>query len=131
MKRILVVVAVLAFALVAACTQLGLAPAQTFTEKLAYTEAGAQGSIKALAGLTCRKYTVAGTCAEAGRPLHPARSDGYLDTLSKVRKAVRAAATMPAAGGLCLEQPSTPAACLALASVMLTEVQKILTDLQK
>jgi hypothetical protein len=129
MKRIYAIVAVLAFALVAACA--GFAPAQTFTEKLAYADAGATGSIKVLMGLTCRKYTTAGICTEAGRPLHPARSDGYLDSLSKVRKAVRAAATMPATGGMCLDQPSTPTACLALASVMLTEVQKILEDLQK
>lgn len=128
MKRI---ISVVLLALVVGCTQLGLVPPQTFTEKLAYTEAGAQGSTKVLMGLTCRKYTPTGVCTEAGRPLHPARSDGYLDTLSKVRQAVRAAATMPASGGACLGQPSTPAACLTLASVMLNEVQKILTDLQK
>lgn len=129
MKRILAVV--FAFAALSACAQFGLAPAQSFTDKLTYADAGAQGSILALAGLTCRKYTVAGVCTEAGRPLHPARSTGYLDSLSKVRQAVRAAATMPATGGMCLGEPSTPTACLALANVMLLEVQKILSDLKK
>lgn len=120
----------LAVLLVAGCAQLGLEKAQTFSEQIAYVEAGAQGGIKALAELTCKQYTPAGTCTEAGRPLHPARSVGYLDTLSKVRQATRAAATMPATGGMCLGQPSTPTSCLALASAMLAEVNKILLDLQ-
>ena len=112
------------------CAQLGLTPPQTFTEKVAYVEAGAQGAITTLAGLTCLKYTAAGECTTAGRPLHPARSDGYLNTLSKVRQATKAAGSMPAIGGQCLGQPSTPLACLALATTMLGEVQKILTDLK-
>lgn len=112
----------------AGCAQLGFTPATTFTEKVAYADAGAQGAIKTLADLTCKQYTPAGACTETGRPLHPARSQGYLETLSKVRQATRAAATMPSAGGACLGQPSTPTACLALATTMLSEVERILTD---
>jgi hypothetical protein len=125
--------AALSFVLLTAfngCAQVGLAPAKTFVEQVAYAEAGAQASIATLASLTCQKYTTAGVCTDAAKPLHPARSEVYLGTISTVRKAIRAAATMAPAGGLCLGQPSTPIACLALATTMLSEVQTVLTNLQ-
>ncbi|MBI4291340.1 MAG: hypothetical protein HY661_07675 [Betaproteobacteria bacterium] len=126
MKRI----SVLVVYLVAACAQGGLAPAQTFTEEIAYVEAGSQGAIKTIAALTCRSYDTEGACTEAGRPLHPARSLAYLDTLSRVRAALKSASTMSSAGGSCLGQPSTPAACLALASSLLLEIEQSIVRIQ-
>jgi len=110
---------------------IALQPAKSFTEQVAYVEAGAQASIKTLADLTCRKYTAAGVCAEPGRPLHPARSIVYLESLSKARQAARVAVSLPASGGDCLGQPATPAACLGLARTLLLEVERILTEAQK
>ena len=113
------------------CETLGLVPAKSFTEQVAYADVTAQGLTDTLANSTCRKYTAAGACTEPGRPLHPARSDGYLSSISKARLAIRTAATMPESGGICLGQPSTPVACLALATTLLTEVERILTAAKK
>ena len=127
MKRILAVIALAA--LLGTCAP-NLTKPETFIERAAYAEASAQGYIKTLSALTCQKYTAAGVCASPGRPLHPARSVGYLDTLSKARAAAKIAIGMPLTGGECLGQPSTPEACLALASSMLLEVERILTEAQ-
>ena len=122
--------AILVLTLLAACAGGQLNPAQTFTERVAYVEASAQGAIKTLADLTCTKYTNAGVCAEAGRPLHPERSKGYLDALSKVRLATRASASTNAVVQ-CLGQPSTPIACLSLATDMLSEVQRTIDAVKR
>lgn len=122
---------VILVAFFAGCGTLNVEAPQSFPERVAYVEALSQGVIQSLIDLTCRQYTAAGACTEAARPLHPARSQGYLDGIAKARSAARAAATMSAAGGQCLGQPSTPAACLELARVMVVEVQRILADLQK
>ena len=115
----------------AGCFGAPLAKPQTFTEQAAYVEAGAQAAIKSLADLTCRKYTAAGTCAEPGRPLHPAASKGYLERISDARKAAKVAVTLPASGGDCLGAPATPQACLDLARALLLEVERVLANAQK
>jgi len=120
-----------ALALGAGCAVFGLTKPKEFPEQVAYVEGAAQVAVKTLTDLTCKQYTPAGACAEAGRPLHPSRSLGYLDQLSRVRQATKAAGAMPSTGGMCLGQPSTPAACLDLASTMLKEVEDILTKLPK
>lgn len=108
-----------------------LAEPQTITERAAYVEAGAQGAIKTLADLTCRKYTKDGQCTEAARPLHPARAQSYLEIASKARSAARVAVTMSAAGGSCLGQQMTPLACLREAETLLGDVDRILKDFRK
>jgi len=117
--------------LFAGCQALGLVPAKTFQEKLAYSDAWSQGLTVSLASATCKKYTTAGTCTESGRPLHPARSKIYLDKLDTARLAIRVSSTMPATGGTCLGQPSTPVDCLALAVTLLTEVETVLKEAKK
>lgn len=130
MKRTIVVLCA-GIGFVAACAETSrLVAPSNVPEGVAYTEAGAQAAIKTLADLTCKQYMASGTCVDAGRPLHPARSQGYLETLSKVRQAARAAGTMSASGGQCLGQPSTPQACLALAQTMLAEVDRALKSVK-
>lgn len=128
MKKLLLI-AVLALA--AGCTQFGLTPAKTFPEQVAYTEAGIEGSIKTLMDLTCKKYTTTGACVEAGKPLHPARSLGYLNQLKNARVAAKDAVAMSGAGGDCLGQFQTPTQCLALANAVLGEITKVLEEAQK
>jgi len=113
------------------CETLGLQPAKSFTEKVGYAEALAQGLTDGVANATCRKYTVKGTCTELGRPLHPARSNGYQDSIDKGRLGIKTATTMPATGGMCLGQPSTPLDCLNLSILILTEVERNLTEAKK
>src|SRR5688572_29461522 len=112
MKSLRLSLAAIVFA-IAGCASgpLAVEPPQNFTEKLAYTETGAQAAIKTLMNLTCQKYHPAnspnaGQCTDVARPLHPERSKGYLEQISRVRTAIRAAGTMSAAGGQCLGQPS-------------------------
>lgn len=112
-----------------ACAQ--LEKPQTFSEQVAYAEAGSQAAIKTVADLTCFKYLPTGVCAEPGKPIHPAKAKLYVEQLSQARAAARAASTMPTTGGNCLGSPSTPTACLQLASSLLAEIQKILLDIQK
>lgn len=128
MKKLIVIACVL---LLAGCFGKPLTKPQTFTEQAAYVEASAQAAVKTLADLTCRKYAPTGQCAEPGRPLHPARSKGYLEKISDARKAARVAVALPASGGDCLGAPATPAVCLDLARTLLLEVERVLTDAQK
>lgn len=109
----------------------GMEKPQTNLERIAYSEAGAQASIKTLTDLTCKQYTQAGVCSEAGRPLHPARSKQYLETISVARKGLQAAAAISDKGvGQCMGLATTQTACLQQASAMLTEITKILNDLK-
>ena len=121
MKRLLVIPLLV---LVAACAQFGLTPATTFSEQVYYVESTTQGLIKLVQDQTCNKYTAEGKCAVIGRPLHPARGKAYVEKLGTARLAAKASAAMPASGGTCLGQPSTPVACLELANALLLEVQK-------
>lgn len=132
MRKILLALLVLAVAapLLAGCPNMPPAePRKNLFEQALDWDKKAQATEKSVDQLTCHKgYDAAGACLEPGKPLKPAVGLDLLQTLAKVRGALRVAVSIPEGGvGVCLDKKDlTGAQCLQAASLLFLDIEATL-----
>jgi hypothetical protein len=129
MRKILLALAITA-PLLAGCPSMPPAePRKNLVEQILDWDKKAQAAEKSVDQLTCHKgYDAAGLCLEAGKPLKPAVGLDLLESLAKVRGALRMAVMIPQDGvGPCLDKKDlTGAQCLQAASLLFLDVEATL-----